>query len=78
VDTKTLAQVITPHTIEVRVEKKSKTEGWEITRAVTDGVYDEVSGKFLEEAKEEKDSLEALLGAPTREEKAQENFTSIP
>ena len=111
---KMLAQVITPHTIEVRVERNPETGGWDITRAVTDGVFDEKTGKFLEGAargkKEktrkidlyfmrvedgqeepapipreirndngvERQALGALLEGPTREEKAQGYFSSIP
>jgi len=39
-----LAQVITPHTIVVLVEDGS------VVKAVTDGIYDEIAGEFLENA----------------------------
>ena len=42
-----LAQVITPHQLEVRVERDPDTGGWKIVRAVTDGKFDEMAGVFL-------------------------------
>ena len=42
-----LAQAITPHTIEVLVENG------QITRAVTDGVYDEITEEMIEESTSE-------------------------
>ncbi len=46
-----LAQVITPHELEVRVEKDPKSGRWKVVRAVTDGVFDELTGEFLKDAK---------------------------
>lgn len=45
-----LAQVITPHSLEIRVEKDPDSGRWEVVRAVTDGVYDELAGEFLEDS----------------------------
>ncbi|MCF7929061.1 MAG: GerMN domain-containing protein [Spirochaetales bacterium] len=56
---KMLAQVITPHTIEVQVEKAKNARTWQITRAVTDGVFNEKTRKVdlyfmrVEEGQEE-------------------------
>jgi len=44
-----LAQVITPHTLAIRLEKGADSGRWEVTRAVNDGVFDEIAGTFLEE-----------------------------
>ena len=44
-----LAQVITPHQLEVRVERDPEVGGWKIVRAVTDGKFDEMAGEFLED-----------------------------
>ena len=49
-----LAQVITPHTLEIRVEKDPDFGGWDVVRAVSDGVFDERAGEFLEEPRERK------------------------
>lgn len=44
-----LAQVITPHELKIRVEKEPDSGRWELVRAVSDGVFDEKAGAFLEE-----------------------------
>ena len=43
-----LAQVITAHTLKIRVEKGPDSSGWKVVRAVNDGVFDERAGEFLE------------------------------
>lgn len=45
-----LAQVITPHELEIRIEREPDSGRWEVVRAVTDGVFDELTGEFLEES----------------------------
>ncbi|MDZ7794542.1 MAG: GerMN domain-containing protein [Spirochaetia bacterium] len=47
-----LAQVITPHTLEIQVERDPNSGRWKVVRAVTDGVFDERAGEFLEEPEE--------------------------
>lgn len=49
-----LAQVITSHRLEIQIEKKPDTGRWELVRAITDGVYDEMAGEFVKEMVEGK------------------------
>ncbi|MFO7848462.1 MAG: GerMN domain-containing protein [Spirochaetia bacterium] len=70
-----LAQVITPHKLEVRVEKTSDSGGWEVSRAVTDGVFDEKEGEFLEEAEESTRKVDLFF---MRVEDGQEEAVPVP
>ncbi|MFW6207484.1 MAG: GerMN domain-containing protein [Spirochaetota bacterium] len=45
-----LAQVITSHELVIRVEKDPDSGRWQVVRAVTDGVFDERAGEFLEDS----------------------------
>lgn len=47
-----LAQVITPHTLEIIVKKGTDSGRWKVVRAVSDGMFDERVGEFLEDLEE--------------------------
>lgn len=48
------APAITPHRIEIRVQKKSGGDLWKITRAVTDETFDEINEEFIDDRPEKK------------------------
>ncbi|MFP4618596.1 MAG: GerMN domain-containing protein [Spirochaetaceae bacterium] len=69
-----LAQVITPHNIKIRVEKNSDTGRWEVSEAVTDGVFDEKAGEFLKEREEMTKEVDLFF---MRVEDGQEEAVSV-